>query len=336
MNFRSTPKLVTLQNYLAKELLNKAEFAIPSSKWKHNQGEALLWTFQNPEQEMKVVQEAIVKWMKEDKIVCRDICILIKSSLPVYAGQIIDYLNSKNILARDEGEYQEFLTEEIIIFLTSFIHVLYDRDLTGYFESVLNFLFNLNFGFEDHQLLQLHLEFSKFINGLRKKFGTHFGGDSIFNLVKDIGKFAGVNKIRNIYPQYKNGSYLNELVIKFINLLKKQYEISLDIIKAIEIIEGKNSIPVMTIHKSKGLEYHSVIFIGLEDAAFWSFNSQADEDKNAFFVALSRAKERVLFTFSRTRINKFGKSEINTTTTIRIIVDKLQSSGIVEVVEYNK
>jgi DNA helicase II / ATP-dependent DNA helicase PcrA len=51
----------------------------------------------------------------------------------------------------------------------------------------------------------------------------------------------------------------------------------------------------MTIHKSKGLEYHTIIFIGLEDGAFWTFQRQPDEDKCAFFVALSRAKERVIF-----------------------------------------
>src|ERR1700730_10452278 len=27
----------------------------------------------------------------------------------------------------------------------------------------------------------------------------------------------------------------------------------------------------MTIHKSKGLEYHTVIFVGLDDGAWWSF-----------------------------------------------------------------
>ncbi|VWX36025.1 3'-5' exonuclease [Exiguobacterium oxidotolerans] len=57
----------------------------------------------------------------------------------------------------------------------------------------------------------------------------------------------------------------------------------------------------MTIHKSKGLEYNTVLFVGLEDSAFWSFKSQAESDKKAFFVALSRAKKRVIFTFSRNR-----------------------------------
>ena len=54
-------------------------------------------------------------------------------------------------------------------------------------------------------------------------------------------------------------------------------------------------------HKSKGLEYHTVIFIGLEDGALWNFSRNADEEKCGFFVALSRAKQRVIFTFSRIR-----------------------------------
>ncbi|WP_274381128.1 3'-5' exonuclease [Staphylococcus pseudintermedius] len=36
---------------------------------------------------------------------------------------------------------------------------------------------------------------------------------------------------------------------------------------------GEYSIPIMTIHKSKGLEYHTVVFIGVEDDAFWSFST---------------------------------------------------------------
>lgn len=37
---------------------------------------------------------------------------------------------------------------------------------------------------------------------------------------------------------------------------------------AIENFCGDHSIPIMTIHKSKGLEYNAVYFVGLEDSAF--------------------------------------------------------------------
>lgn len=70
---------------------------------------------------------------------------------------------------------------------------------------------------------------------------------------------------------------------------------------AIENFQGLHSVPIMTIHKSKGLEYDVVYFVGLEDSAFWNFKKQPEEDRCTFFVALSRAKTELYFTFCKYR-----------------------------------
>ena len=57
----------------------------------------------------------------------------------------------------------------------------------------------------------------------------------------------------------------------------------------------------MTIHKSKGLEFDTVIFIGLDDSSWWSYSPENPEGMATFFVALSRAKQRAIFTYCRTR-----------------------------------
>jgi superfamily I DNA/RNA helicase len=57
----------------------------------------------------------------------------------------------------------------------------------------------------------------------------------------------------------------------------------------------------MTIHKSKGLEYHTVIFVGLDDGAWWSFDTDKIEATAGFFVAFTRAKQRVVFTYCADR-----------------------------------
>lgn len=59
----------------------------------------------------------------------------------------------------------------------------------------------------------------------------------------------------------------------------------------------------MTIHKSKGLEYHTVVFVGL-DAAWWSYARETTESTAGFFVAFTRAKQRVIFTYCPTRGNR--------------------------------
>ena len=336
MNFRSAPILVTLQNHLVKELLNKAEFATPSPKWRLDQGEALLFVFKDPNQETKVLYERVKEWMEVDKIACRDICILIKSNLGVYANKIINYFKEHGVSARDESEYQDFLTEEVVVFLIAFFRLLFDKKTSGYSDVVFDFLANLNSSFSDEQLLRLRASISVFLKETGKKYKVMATKDSIKEVIVEVGKFCGIGKIRNAYPQYRQGTFLNETVGKLLSFLQKEFEQTGDIVKALDMVEGKDSISIMTIHKSKGLEYHTVIFVGLEDGAFWSFRTQEDEDKNAFFVALSRAKERVVFTFCLVRENKFGKTVKNTASNIEVIFKKLESSKIVESIDYTK
>lgn len=69
----------------------------------------------------------------------------------------------------------------------------------------------------------------------------------------------------------------------------------------LDAFEGIALIPLMTVHKSKGLEYDTVIFVGLDDQAWWSHTSGNSEGLATFFVALSRAKQRAIFAFCQGR-----------------------------------
>jgi superfamily I DNA/RNA helicase len=54
----------------------------------------------------------------------------------------------------------------------------------------------------------------------------------------------------------------------------------------------------MTIHKSKGLEFHTLVALGIENETFFG---KDDVERSAFFVQVSRAKERLLLTFEKKR-----------------------------------
>ena len=99
-------------------------------------------------------------------------------------------------------------------------------------------------------------------------------------------------------------------------------ESSIDDVKwssALDAYEGIHAIPLMTIHKSKGLEYHSVIFVGLDDGAWWSFTNDQIEAIAGFFVAFTRAKQRVVFTYCAQR---------GTRTKIATLYKLLTSAGV--------
>ena len=61
-------------------------------------------------------------------------------------------------------------------------------------------------------------------------------------------------------------------------------------------IADEEALPLMTIHRSKGLEFHTVVVLGLDDDQWWSYSKEPVEATSAFFVALSRAIGRVIFT----------------------------------------
>jgi superfamily I DNA/RNA helicase len=56
------------------------------------------------------------------------------------------------------------------------------------------------------------------------------------------------------------------------------------------------AVPLLTIHRSKGLEYHMVFFIGLDDDQWWAHARDTVESTMAFFVGVSRAAKKLIFT----------------------------------------
>jgi superfamily I DNA/RNA helicase len=56
------------------------------------------------------------------------------------------------------------------------------------------------------------------------------------------------------------------------------------------------AVPLLTIHRSKGLEYHTVFFIGLDSGQWWAHARNTLESTMTFFVGVSRAAERLVFT----------------------------------------
>ncbi|MCT1533110.1 ATP-dependent helicase [Sphingobacterium daejeonense] len=330
MNFRCAPRLVTLLNHLTQHLLHKSDFATPSPKWKPDEGECSVLIFKNPEDEMQSIFLDIKKWTEADGVNSRDICILVKQQLNNYAGSLIKYFNQNGIKARDENKFQDLLTQEVCLYIIDTLYNIFSKNKENDArKNIFNFLSNLHTEMEDNQLLLLDTKLSKFISKLKKKYSKkEVNQDEIINLIEYIVDFADKDRIQSGSPQYKNKALLNQHIKEVEDLLIRYFSTTKDIILALDMLMGKNTIPVMTIHKSKGLEYHTVIFIGLEDGAFWSFDAQPDEDKCAFFVALSRAKERVVFTFSHKRQGKFGLRE-QSYNKIQVLFQELNKSGVV-------
>ena len=66
-------------------------------------------------------------------------------------------------------------------------------------------------------------------------------------------------------------------------------------------VTGRDAITLMTVHKAKGLEYDTVIFVGIDDNNWWSIKNEPQDAWKVLLVGLSRSKTRVRFTATRSR-----------------------------------
>lgn len=327
-NYRSAPKLIYIQNIFSKTLNESSIDVIPGGDWSEDDGVCEIWTFKNHKNEAKVLAENIKSWMNIEDLTPKDFCIIVKQQEHIYAAEIIEALSKLNIKSRIEKEFQDLLSDELILLSISLFKLSFDEKCPELWVDFTEEIIELKYkssDIEDINIIKVEEELSKTINTIKEIYSNI--NESNFqiefqNIMYVILKFLGVENIMSAYPKYKQNNYLEDRIQRFINNLNYSNNVTLK--ELIQEFCGEYSIPIMTIHKSKGLEYNTVIFIGLEDAAFWSFKTQKEADKNAFFVALSRAKQRIIFTVSREReILKYNKL-INTTQDVKEISELLQ------------
>lgn len=80
-----------------------------------------------------------------------------------------------------------------------------------------------------------------------------------------------------------------------------------EIEQIISSTQEKPRIPIITVHQAKGLEYNTVIVSGLVEGKFPMFNGDLDEEGKLFYVAITRAKKRLILTYPIKGISKYGK-----------------------------
>lgn len=120
-------------------------------------------------------------------------------------------------------------------------------------------------------------------------------GANFAQLVKEIIGAIGEVAVRQTSPDYENLERLATVEGAVTEFLKETASEVGDWRALVDQFLGRAQVRLMTVHKSKGLEADTVIFLRLQDS---SFNARADmeEERYAFFVAASRARERLFVT----------------------------------------
>ncbi len=155
---------------------------------------------------------------------------------------------------------------------------------------------------DDDTVPPSHRSLEDFIAGLRRwMLANPPSAAAIQHAVNAVIEYLGVPAIRSAFPTHRQPGYLQATIDALTARLRDVSESCGSWNDLCDRAEGRGAVPLMTIHKSKGLEYHTVIFLGLDDNQWWSFSQDPDEAARTFFVGLSRAEQRTIFTYCEAR-----------------------------------
>jgi superfamily I DNA/RNA helicase len=304
INHRSAPRLIAVQKSLSDKITSPSLEPKPEEGWSEEQGICEIWIFDKSDQEAERVSNSVKRWIREDKLRPRDICVLVRRQPHIYGKELIEKFNEEpsDISMRDENKYQGVLAEECSRIVLDIVSLAFGQEVSeSSYETIrfLNLVKGAHSGIEDrNKLLRIEADFLGFLNRLRGSFSKVNDEKRLEEIFWSILDYLDVDLVANVFPQYRRGNYLQKQIKQLRYLLWQEYRKYNQWTRATKSLEGKFSVPIMTIHKSKGLEYDTVVFLGLEDSAFFKFSEQKREETCTFFVALSRAKRRVVLTFS--------------------------------------
>ncbi|MBF2014278.1 MAG: ATP-dependent helicase [Rivularia sp. T60_A2020_040] len=303
-NYRSSPELVKILDNLA--LTIDANYQQVESKISRNISEdaCVIWDFHTPKDEAEYLAKAILDSINAYKLAPEDFVILVKQKADQYEACLKEVFGKHGLKIR--VSQQDILTEPLATIFISFLRFGSRKRAGVYWSDCHKILANLR-GVDladDKTNRLLQKELSNFHCDLQNQMElNNFSKNQISTLLKNIEQFINKTCIQAYYPEYNQGDRYDHCFKQINNQLEKSYEIvenqSWEAI--LDDFEGKDSVSIMTVHKSKGSQYHTVIFVGLEDSAWWSFKNDPKESRSNFFVAFSRAKQRVIFTYCEKR-----------------------------------
>ncbi len=304
-NYRASPDLVRIQHILAQALDARAVKPISQTKGAISGESCAIWDFSSPQTEAAWVARFVQAQIEEHVLTPRDFALLVRQKAANYAEVLAPSFTECGLSLRNESAQvgsvmlQELLSEEVSNILVRVLRLAMSDRAGRHWSDCQEAIAVLRgvTSDDDSARARLARELDIFARCLRDSHPHPVGDkDEALAIIETVLDFIGRDRLTVAHPAYRQGDWFKE-VIEAVTLHLTASATDADSwAEALERYEGTQAVPLMTIHKSKGLEYHTVIFVGLDDDAWWSFTKDPIEGTAGFYVAFTRAKQQVIFT----------------------------------------
>jgi len=290
-NFRSKPRLLRLQNEIIKVLDPASE--MPDGQMIGEEGEINFVRFNTAQEEADYIVDQIIKWNHIEKIPLSEIAVLVAMQPHLYAQVLMNSLESKSIPYRNEQELQEISVEPAARLVVDYLLCLYGEREPKAWAKLMELLTPFT---DEDTSLSVRNDFYSYLKKQRKIIQKRPSDQIYLSWESDVREFInkiGIKTLIALSADYESKTRLHGVLqdtkVRIQELLKRENHL----IKALANFSEDQSVRILTMHKSKGLEFDSTIIMAVEEEVFFD---EENANRCVFFVGVSRAKRRLLLT----------------------------------------
>jgi superfamily I DNA/RNA helicase len=309
-NWRSHRDLVLIQHVIAARIDPEAECPEARAEREVDGDVAAIWEFDTTEEEAAGLACWIDEEVREGIVQPHDVAILVR----MYANDVETSLSPEfgrrglrlRNAARNVGDIaiQDLLGEDLTALCVPLLRLAASERSPGHWNQALQSLQYLEAIDHSDERAQERTQtrLAKFVRELRRDMrAAGPSAQTAATLAGKVLEFLGEDMVRQTFPAYQRTRDFDRVWDGFVLLLQECAELADAWSVALDEFEGLGQVALMTIHKSKGLEFHTMIFYGLDNQTWWSLTPDRTEELNSFFVAFTRARQRAFFTLCKQR-----------------------------------
>lgn len=293
-NFRSEPRLRRMQNAMVRVMDPAA--ALDDKDLPGDDGEIEILRFKDATEEASALAAAIGGWIDADAIAPSEIAVLVSKQQNLYCQELRAALRARDVPFREEDQTQDIASEPVARLITDFLLVVSGSGQPEAYRRLLETVV-YNEGLDDEQEYRARSRWDRLVADVHRRISAKelkiSDRGAVINLVNEFIGAVGRDSVVILSADYAQGNRLDQLIEDTVSRISDLLENGAELAAALTAFSASRAVRIMSIHKSKGLEFDSVIVMGVEEETFWG---KPDEERSAYFVGISRAKKKLLLT----------------------------------------
>lgn len=312
-NFRSNARIVEIVNAMARRLepdavmVSSARPAAPLPVPADG-----VFQYANAQEEAEDLAFNIAENIRDHGHAPEDFMLLVRQSANLVEEALAPAFAAQGLVLRNEArnvgdiQIQELMTEPLADLVIGVLQMGVGDRTNAPFHRVRSMIGAVFGDADDRPASEARVEraIRDAVKPARQASAQPPSSDAIVLLVHAILAPFGESALQQLSQDYAKPSRLAAIRDAIVAFLKENAFGASSWTDVIRRFLGSGQVRLMTIHKSKGLEAHTVIFLHLQDNGF-SASADMEEEALTFFVAASRARERFFVTTTssnRTRV----------------------------------